>query len=326
VKRALVGAMVIGLWACDDFGKPGNCVDSARCYEGPVCSRTNPLFVEDPWFVDAGEAPHAVWVNQSAAWVGTDKGSIYRSVDGGWFQELAGTDVGGSFTGIASLWGLPAAPQFAGAWSGDVESYSEGSWASVNATGGATGGVLAFSGLSGDDVWAAAQGNAFHLQSGVWSGQSFSTENWQGVWVSPARDIWVVGGNDNQAAVLNLDGGTSPTQLSVAGSQLESVWGSSATDVWAVGTSGSQAIFCHFDGSVWAPCSGTQTSSGHAYGVWGLASDDVWASADGYIFHFDGSQWNQVGIDFADGGRDLYRIWGNGGQVWAAGETVVHCP
>jgi len=59
------------------------------------------------------------------------------------------------------------------------------------------------------------------------------------------------------------------------------------------------------------------------YGLWGAASNDVWATGtDGHMLHWDGNSWT---IDTTlSSNLMLGEIWGSGpGDIWAVANTLV---
>jgi hypothetical protein len=180
----------------------------------------------------------------------------------------------------------------------------------------------------------AAITDVLHKTSDVWSSYPslLPDTEWQGVWESSSNDVWLTGDiNDGgQAPVVwhavAGDGATPPSTVGPSG-QLETAWGSSAADVWAVGTDdNADALLCHYDGGAWG-CA-LSSDSDHAYGVWGRGSSDVWVSADNAILHWNGQSWSRAALQlgFDAGTPRFFRIWGDNKHIWAAGDTLVHCP
>jgi len=85
------------------------------------------------------------------------------------------------------------------------------------------------------------------------------------------------------------------TQPKTQNNRLWSVWAISSTDAWAVGDA---STVLHWDGNTWTPNNTGIPAGISLSGVWASASNDVWAVGGttvslGYIFHFDGTRWNQ---------------------------------
>ncbi len=77
-----------------------------------------------------------------------------------------------------------------------------------------------------------------------------------GIWGTAANNLWAVGGDDEQQAVLWYFNGTMWTVVDLSAvvpqgtpTTLYKVWGRSASDVFAVGETG---VLLHFDGASWS--------------------------------------------------------------------------
>ncbi|HRZ78499.1 MAG TPA: hypothetical protein P5044_00700 [bacterium] len=100
------------------------------------------------------------------------------------------------------------------------------------------------------------------------------------------------------------------------------VWGTSLKDIFAVGVDDYPrvgAIF-YFDGSEWMKMG--ITSKNKLNGVWGTASDNVYAvGKNGTVIHYDGVEWKlmESGTD-----KSLNSIWGmDKNNIYACGENVI---
>jgi hypothetical protein len=90
-------------------------------------------------------------------------------------------------------------------------------------------------------------------------------------------------------------------------------WGSGPDDVWAAGPLLAQ--FLHWNGAKWE----LVTSGMEAYGLWGTASDDVYAVGYG-IVHWNGEAWGPP-MPMPDlGENQLLDVWGSASdQLYAVG-------
>jgi hypothetical protein len=355
VRRLALAGLVTLLSACDDFSRFGSydsgfgANDSGQCVATSVgvCSPNNPVFVQDLWFADAGEVPSAVWVGTNGGvWVGTETQSIYRSVPCGWALEYQGGVVASGTSGVNAFFGVGETPQFAGGYQGlSLSRSSGGNWTSTLLLPG-SGAIFAFTGTSATDVWAAGDQSVSHLDDGGWGSQTLLfAGTWQGVWASSTL-VLVAGyssdGGSNVPAIVqvNGDGGLLEGGEGAFSGEFESIWGTGDNSIWAVGanetTSPSTAYGCYGGLSGWG-CGPLLTGGGnngiHAYGLWGRSSGDVWATMDGLVLHNSSNTQNNWTPVFnsaflaKDGSpANLYRIAGNATQVWAAGQTLVHCP
>jgi hypothetical protein len=202
-------------------------------------------------------------------------------------------------------------------------------------------------------VWAVGDGGAiiFNAGAGTWVAQtSCTTSNLRGVWGSSATDVYAVGA---AGAACHFDG-TGWTALSVGTTHyLEAVGGSSATDVWIASPTG---LMSHFNGAAWsqlpsvvgttllAVTSGSASSvavvGNHGtlmnftgssfvlsqqaglpiYGIWATDTNNIYASSNGTILHFDGTTWtsayagaaNQFNAISGSSNTDIYAVGNNG--------------
>jgi hypothetical protein len=228
--------------------------------------------------------------------------------------------------------------------------------------------------LSHDEAWqVGVNGIILRWSSGGWSfSESGASARLNAVWAADSHDAWAVG---QGGAILHWDGnrwsavaapvsvdlsavsGRSPTDVWAAGAAgtlvhwdgtlwtsftwpdagtgdaLESVWVASATQAWAVGSPG----ILQWDGTTWTPVAGMPS---RFFGVWGAASDDVWAvgPADSVEYptgrtpsaHWDGTSWTfrkqppmMSNADPNAPGPDLTSVWGSGhDDVWATNDAA----
>jgi hypothetical protein len=165
-----------------------------------------------------------------------------------------------------------------------------------------------------------------------------------GVWGSSANDVFVVGYDGaNAALILHFDpareaagpGGAPWSIMNPGGSPhaLNDVWGSSpsapaqaSSDVFAVGDFGT---ILHYNGTTWSPMS--SGTSDQLVGVWGTGdvsggtATDVFAvSNNGTILHYGGSVWSTMP---GNANGFLYDVWGSSSHdVFAASGhgTILH--
>ena len=96
----------------------------------------------------------------------------------------------------------------------------------------------------------------------------------------------------------------------------KAMWAAPSGQVFLAGANGHVATF---DGTTW-----TETTSGAATfnAMWGSSPSDVYAAGTAAtIVHYDGSSWTPVANP---GTGSFTAIWGGGGDVFAAGTSIVH--
>jgi hypothetical protein len=113
------------------------------------------------------------------------------------------------------------------------------------------------------------------------------------------------------------------------GADLLGVWANTDFDMWFVGSAtryflgpSAPPVAVHFDGFSLQPV--RVPGTGVLYGVWGSASNDVWAVGDGgMIVHWDGTGWVTVPSGTSE---FLYAVNGTASDdVWAAsGRVMLH--
>lgn len=177
----------------------------------------------------------------------------------------------------------------------------------------------AWIGGTSNKVWHVTGGSsvALELPGGVGSVRA--------IWGTGADDVWFAEGEQDaslpQANVFHWNGVTLTKASTLALAGIEDLHGASASEVWAVGRSGSLA---KWNGTAWSTL-----RSGPAFdihGMWGSASNDVWAAAiapgsvfasKGALLHFDGTSWS-VHTTFD---HLVTTVWGTASDdVWAGGE------
>jgi hypothetical protein len=165
------------------------------------------------------------------------------------------------------------------------------------------------------DVWAVGDGIA-HFDGHTWHPVDAPlTGRLQAVHGTSATDVWAVGDQ-----VVHYDG-CEWTALDISGATdkpLGAVWALAPDDVWAVGGEVGDGVAVHFDGAAWT----AYPMPGQMSGVWGSASDRVWAvGQDGTIMRWDGSAWSAEGGWSGDPLVWFEAVWGTAdGDVWLVGE------
>jgi len=330
-NRGLMSFLALTCFAaCDNFGQYGGICDPAVG------------FTEDPWFTNAGLKPQSVWVGSTnGVWVGTNTCAIYRrNSQGGWDVELAGTCADAGFNTIS---GVADVPDFAVGFGGlAYRRNSSGAWSTW--AGAPTSDIWTVMEPVAGEAWVAAGSNVGHWkESGGWQAPPSLPSNSfiQGVWAGTVDggtpdDVYLAGFRSNGSQQTSLlwsqsNGVAGGDNLADAGNgQFESLWGNSNL-LLSVGEDiglGEDAICLFIYPGYWNCAQGYGPTSGHDYGVWGRPGLDYWVSGNGYVLSSpDGYTWSSVPLPGATGQTpELYRIAGSRSQVWAAGQTLMHCP
>lgn len=89
-------------------------------------------------------------------------------------------------------------------------------------------------------------------------------------------------------------------------------WGSSPSDIWAVTGGGNlYKSFYHFDGNAWTTDGEFRFVSPHS--IWGFSKDNIYIGGQrGEIWHYDGTNWQEITKLTKDGRSDLVfdNMWG----------------
>jgi hypothetical protein len=167
-----------------------------------------------------------------------------------------------------------------------------------------------------DELYAATSaGEIQHFVANSWNPERAADSTaLHGVWGSSLSDVWAVG----TGKILHRVNGS--WQSTTAAGDHNAVWGD-GSDVWIVGcnTANPNCGFIKHNGTAM-----TIPASGALYGVWGSATDDIFAvGASGMILHFDGTGWS---VEPSGTNADLRAVWGDSGEVFAvgAGGTILH--
>ncbi len=134
--------------------------------------------------------------------------------------------------------------------------------------------------------------------------------------------LFAVGGRNDQgppARLLAFDGTQWRETVIASLGGFNGVWGSSPQHVFAVG--GQPGEIWHYNGEGWNK-QYRGNASDNLHGVWGCASNDVWAvgqdtsGGGGIALHYDGTSWTRL-VNF---GHGLLRIWGSAcHDIWVTG-------
>jgi cysteine-rich repeat protein len=158
------------------------------------------------------------------------------------------------------------------------------------------------------------------------------TETLYGLGGTGPNDVWAVGKN---GAVEHFDGGTWSTSDAGVSVQLNAVWAVSPRDVFIAGRTeqladgGATSVVLRGDGTTWVRQNIPRDIVGDAVritGLWASSANDVFATATGAVFHFNGSSWSLMTLPPSVAGTlELYAVWGSGpADVYAAGEVLIH--
>ena len=229
--------------------------------------------------------------------------------------------------------------------------------------------ITAIGGTSPEDVWIATDAELFH-----WNGEFMvhlrdtperlpsgadRLEPIRAFWARSRTDVWGVG---EAGVALRWNGERWARVPSAANATLRAIWRGSTNDVWAVGDKGTAV---HWNGKAFTSfktppmgkpghhnLSETTTADiptdarGNLTGVWGAATDDVWAvgGPEGTyglvcgpgpgrgldpeniewgtaLLHWDGKAWKAVATGEV---IRLFGVWGRArDDVWALGDDVL---
>jgi len=146
------------------------------------------------------------------------------------------------------------------------------------------------------------------------------------------NDLYAVGGSPDEGLMMHYDGSTwSPVDLPAATPLLNWVHALAANDIFAVGN---QGTVLHFDGTAWT--AQTTGVDRNLWGVWGAASNDLWAvggngmeEGQATILRYDGSTWSTVDAPMLERPRVYawFKVWGtSASDVWLVGQrgAVLH--
>lgn len=283
------------------------------------------------------ESLESVWGSSATdVWAVGSQGSTLH------WDGAQGTLTTGASDGDACVWGTSASHVWR-VFSSSIEHWTGTAWSLTNGPGFV---IQAMWGSGPSDVWGVGdRGAVAHWDGLAWTGwpRFYTRGPGGGLWGTSATDLWT------GARGLHRD----ERGWSATGQSGDAVWGTSPTDVWAVGyrnayhwdgsawsavpvgdTAWFSAVWAaspndawgggpyflgHWDGTAWTPALGDLSYSSYPWinGIWGRASDDVWAVGDqSAVLHWDGTAWTTVSTGVAG---DYQSVWGApGSQVWLA--------
>jgi hypothetical protein len=319
--RLPVGAVIViaCLGGCGDNLPPDQAGDGGGEADGGQVTHPALAHLTAVWGSGATGLWPAGGAGATDVWAVGELGTILYWDGTSWVSVESGTTVP-----LFGVWGSASTDVWIVGDSGTILHWEGTSWASVES--GTTKPLFGVWGSASTDVWIVGDsGTILHWEGVSWVPiETFVTSELRGLWGSSATDVWAVGGQ-----LLHWDGADWAEYAydfqGPAGS-FYAAWGSGPDDIWAVGewiggggwSPGSRGgLLAHWDGASWSGPSGSTTTP-LPLGVWGSASNDVWAVADnGGIFHFDGSKWTSD--PHGTYGR-LQGVWGaSASDVWAVG-------
>lgn len=168
--------------------------------------------------------------------------------------------------------------------------YAEGIWS--------PGGNVAFC-----PAWS---GTIYRLDGAVLSAIDTPTsQRLMGLWGTSENDIMAVG---EAGTILHFDGVEWSLMTSGTSAKLYDVWCAAENDAYAVGTDGT---LLHYNGTAWSAEDGPAgLSSGNWTEIQGDGNGDLWImNISDYVFHFDGSSWEEENLS---GVMGLRQMWCNG--------------
>lgn len=153
---------------------------------------------------------------------------------------------------------------------------------------------------------------------------------------SSAQDVWAVGADAGSGPlVLHFDGTAwTRRQTGLRGT----LWWAHALPGGRVLFGGVRGTILEWDGGAFVRHATPGLARQTVFGVWGASRDDVWAvgagtsGRRGFLWHFDGSAWSDVGLPAdvplrAGEAPGLFKVWGSSADdVWAVGADglVLH--
>jgi len=149
------------------------------------------------------------------------------------------------------------------------------------------------------------------------------------VWGSSGDDLWAVGGPRDSGVIWHWDGSTwGETDPGMQVPLVNWTFGFGPNDVTFVGDEGT---VIHYDGSRYTVQS-TPTDQ-NLWGVWGSASDDLWAvggngrmAGDQVVLRYDGTSWAEQAAPMLEkpGVSAYFKVWGTSSDnVYVVGSRGV---
>lgn len=157
------------------------------------------------------------------------------------------------------------------------------------------------------------------------------------IWVSPDKQLFVVGGDGLTCLVYQYDGESwsksivkefiSPYKITYWKYDSFRIWGSSSSDIYLITKNYENAYFIfHYDGSEWAEVP-FDTAHASLSGIWGTSADNVYIVGEqpggaGKIWHYDGASWSEQNHGVSTGGQLVLKdIWGaSASDIYVAGK------
>jgi hypothetical protein len=220
---------------------------------------------------------------------------------------------------LYGVWGNSSSDAFAVGEDGVILHYDGSEWTAMDS--GVTDDINDVWASGTNDVYAVTQnGDILHYDGGGWTSTASGTSYLYGIWGTGPSDIFATG----YMSVVHYDGTswTTMTGLPTVPGMLLDAWGSASDDVFVVGVFGA---IIHYDGTDW-----TQMDSGYSganediWGVWGTASNDVYAASRMGVLKYDGIDWSLMSGSEVGDYRD---IWGSSStDIYAVGlqGKIVH--
>ncbi|MBP9112041.1 MAG: hypothetical protein KBF88_04495 [Polyangiaceae bacterium] len=148
------------------------------------------------------------------------------------------------------------------------------------------------------------------------------------------EDIWAVGADKDALgpSVLRFDG---KSWSRVATGQHGDLWWVNPLADGTTFMSGAGGMILRHKGGVFERMKTPGLAKDTVFGVWGASATDAyavggWAGHNGFLWHYDGSQWLNVRLPddlprLADGGvSGLFKVWGTGPKdVWVTGGSGI---
>ncbi|KPA13717.1 hypothetical protein MHK_006076, partial [Candidatus Magnetomorum sp. HK-1] len=227
--------------------------------------------------------------------------------------DISKEAVGGGF----SIWGTSTNDLFNVGWSGTILHYNENSWEDES-----IGGSEIISDVWGSDstnVYAVGGFTGYLLKYNgtTWTNQNWNTSgnNLRGIFGFDENNIVIVG----DWGIVRIFNGSTWQSYDVGNTYLSGVWGSSPDNIYACGSIYGVSYIHRFDGTSWSQVYSNSSVNG-LYAIWGTSENNVYVVGnDGYIIHYDGSDWSVIE---SGSGISLYGVWGiNENNIYVVGQS-----
>lgn len=223
----------------------------------------------------------------------------------------------GTTDSLHALWGSSANNVFAGGGTNTLLNWRGASWAPV--AGAPAAGIGALWGSSATDLWVGGVSGVWRQNGTSWT--QISIAQVYGLSGTSVSDVWAVGASGARGMTEHWSGGSWTTPSSAAVSRFEAVWALSPTEAYVVGP---DSTILRWSGTGWFRFN-NGLSSGAVQGIWGLASDDLWAVGQwGHTYHRTTNVWSEVRSTFWGSGTEFYAVGGTSkNDVWVVGTGGV---